>query len=399
MEHPPSILITHAGRQHSHQLAKALHEREVLAGYWTGVPAADPSTKGPLYRLLARISPQPTVGLPDRVVRHNVVMPLVRRVAEIIAEPPQATDWRHRAAAWFDAWAARRLPEELDAVVAYENGARETFRAATAQDTTTILDAASFHHAWQDAFYEPVESDPVHRRINARKDEEIALADHILTVSELARESYLDAGVPPERVTSVPMGADLSAFAPDGHGAEDDTGPFTFLFAGHAGRRKGVDVLLSASGQLETDGIPHRIQFAGGTDERVLDDITAPIERLGYLDRPDLAAAFRRADVLVLPSRHDSFGRVVVEAMATGLPALLSEHVGAKEAVEEGETGWVVPAEDAEALAEGMRWCIEHPEQVRAMQAACVETAQDYSWAAYRERVTEVLATVVGPNR
>jgi glycosyltransferase involved in cell wall biosynthesis len=393
------ILVTHPGRQHSHRLAQALYARNRLVGYWTGVPAADPATKGPLYRRLSRLSPQPTVGLPDRVVRHNVVMPLVRRVAEIIAEPPQATDWRHRAAAWFDAWAARRLPEELDAVVAYENGARETFRAATAQDTTTILDAASFHHAWQDAFYEPVESDPVHRRINARKDAEIELADHILTVSELARESYLDAGVSPERVTSVPMGADLSDFAPRSESETASSDPFTFLFAGHAGRRKGVDVLLSASGQLETDGIPHRIQFAGGTDERVFDDTTAPVERLGYLDRPDLAAAFRRADVLVLPSRHDSFGRVVVEAMATGLPALLSEHVGAKEAVEEGETGWVVPAEDAEALAERMRWCIEHPEQVRAMRDACVETAQDYSWAVYRERVADVLATVVDPNR
>jgi glycosyltransferase involved in cell wall biosynthesis len=239
----------------------------------------------------------------------------------------------------------------------------------------------------------------VHRRINARKDAEVELADHILTVSELARESYLDAGVSPERVASVPMGADLSDFAPRSESETASSDPFTFLFAGHAGRRKGVDVLLSASGQLETDGIPHRIQFAGGTDERVFDDTTAPVERLGYLDRPDLAAAFRRADALVLPSRHDSFGRVVVEAMATGLPALLSEHVGAKEAVEEGETGWVVPAEDAEALAERMRWCIEHPEQVRAMRDACVETAQDYSWAVYRERVTDVLATVVDPNR
>ena len=198
------ILVTHPGRQHSHELARALHERTQLVGYWTGVPAADPVTKGALYTLLARLSPQPTLGLPDEVVRHNVVMPLVRRVAETVFDSPPATDWRHRAAAWFDAWAARRMPANLDAVVCYENGARETFRAAKKQGATTILDAASFHHAWQDAFYEPVESDAVHRRINARKDDEVELADHILTVSELARESYMDAGVPPERVTSTP---------------------------------------------------------------------------------------------------------------------------------------------------------------------------------------------------
>lgn len=387
------VLVTHPGRQHSHELARALNERTQLASYWTGVPAADPATRGPLYRLLARLSPQPTLDLPGEAVRHNVVMPLVRRVAGTVFDAPRATDWRHRAAVWFDVWAARHLPKDLDAVVCYENGARETFRAAKEQGATTILDAASFHHAWQDAFYEPVESDAVHRRINTRKDEEVELADHILTVSKLARESYMDAGVPPERVTSVPMGADLSDFSPRDE-AEGNRKPFTFLFAGHASRRKGVDVLLSASEHLEKTGNPHRVQFAGGRDDDLFKKTDASLETLGYLDRTDLAAAFRRADVLVLPSRHDSFGRVVVEAMATGLPVLVSEHVGAKEVVTQGETGWVVPAENMDALANRMRWCIEHPEQVHAMRSACVEKARDYSWAAYRERVTEVLASV-----
>jgi len=396
MDESPSILITHAGRQHSHQLARALHDRDALAGYWTGVPAAEPSTKGTLYRLLACLSPQPTVGLPGRLVRHNIVMPLVRRLAALVANPPRVVDYRHRAAAWFDAWAAHRLPRSLDAVIAYENSARDTFREAQQNGITTILDAASFHHGWQDAFYEPVESEAVHRHINRRKEDEVNRADHILTVSKFARESYLDAGVPPDRATSVPMGADLSDFVPAGTGKEGTTGPFTFLFAGHAGRRKGVDVLLSASEQVAANGGEHRLQFAGGTDEGVFDDTTAPVERLGYLTRSDLAEAYRRADVLVLPSRHDSFGRVVVEAMATGLPVLLSEHVGAKETVDEGETGWVVPAEDAEALANRMRWCVEHPGAVRGMHDACLETAQDYSWAAYRERVTDVVGSVVG---
>ena len=84
--------------------------------------------------------------------------------------------------------------------------------------------------------------------------------------------------------------------------------------------------------------------------------------------------------------------------MATGLPVLLSEHVGAKEVMDEGETGWVVPAEDTDALAERMRWCIEHPEPVRSMGDAAITAAQDYSWAAYRDRVTDVIASVVNQH-
>ena len=389
-----TVLVTHPGRQHSHQLARALYERGRLAGYWTGVPAADPSTKGPIYRGLVRLSPQPPTSLPADVVRHHYVMPLARRAAGLAFGPGRIKALRHRAAARFDAWAARRLPADLDAVISYENAARDTFRTAREQGITTILDAASFHHAWQDAFHAYVESDAAHAWINRRKDEEIELADHILTVSEFARESYVNAGVPPGRVTSVPMGADLSAFTPNGGEKTDPGRPFTFLFAGHAGRRKGVDVMLAASERLQQSGQTHRLQFAGGANEGVFANTDAPVERLGYLNRPELAKAFRCADVLVLPSRHDSFGRVVVEAMATGLPVLLSAHVGAKEVVTEDKTGWVVPAEDVDALAERMRWCAKHPDSVAAMHDACVDTAQDYSWAAYRERVTDVIKLV-----
>jgi glycosyltransferase involved in cell wall biosynthesis len=391
-----NVLVTHPGRQHSHKLAQALHAQKALAGYWTGVPAADPSEMGPVGTLLARLSPQPTIGLPARLVRHNVVMPVVRRLAEAFFAPPRVVDLRHRAVAWFDAWAARRLRPDLDAVVAYENGARDTFRAAKKNEITTILDAASFHHGWQDDFYEPVEAADVHRRINRRKDEEVALADHILTVSELARKSYIDAGVPSERVTSVPMGADLDAFTPPNATESPNDGPFTFLFAGHASRRKGVDILLNASKTIrrrtETRFV---LQFAGGVDDDLFPESHPAIERLGYLSRDELAEAFRAADCLVLPSRHDSFGRVVVEAMATGLPVLLSENVGAKEVVDEGKTGWIVPAEDADALAERMLWCIEHPGVVRSMRDATVAAAQDYAWTAYRERVTDVIASIL----
>jgi len=390
-----TILVTHPARQHSHQLARSLFKRDLLKGYWTGVPAAEPSTKGPLYRLLARLSPQPTVGLPAHVVRHNYTVPLTWRLAGAVFPSSRAVALRHRADARFDAWAAERLPDDIEAVVCYENAALNTFRQARKRGITTILDAASFHYTWQDEFYEPVEPDDAHEAINARKGEEIRRADHILTVSELARESYVDAGVSPSRVTSVPMGADLSDFTPPEDPAVPD-GTFTFLFAGHAGRRKGADLLLKASEKLtNTADCNHRVQFAGGYEDGFFEQTTAPIETLGFLDHSALAEAFRRADCLVLPSRHDSFGRVVVEAMATGLPVLVSEHVGAKELVREAETGWVIPAEDVTALTRRMKWCLEHRGQLQQMSTAAVRTARRFSWKSYRSRVVKTIGAII----
>ncbi|MBB4062404.1 glycosyltransferase family 4 protein [Salinibacter ruber] len=350
-----------------------------------------------MYRRLAQRSPQPTLQLPESLVQHCYVAPLVRRVADALCDPPQAAVWRHRAMAWFDRWCARQLPGDLDAVVCYENAALHTFRAAKKRGITTILDAASFHHQWQDAVYEPVEPPDAHARINAHKDKEIALADHVLTVSELARDSYVEGGVPDDKVTAVPMGADLSDFSPPEPRRTPSEERMTFLFVGHAGRRKGTDTLLAAAKTLVNDDAPHRVCFAGDVDASLFADAPPTVERLGYLGRDALIQAMQRADVLVLPSRHDSFGRVVVEAMATGLPALVSAHVGAKEVLTDGENGWVVPAEDANALTEQMRWCVNHPERVADMQEAAVQAAEGYMWTAYRERVVQCLETVINP--
>lgn len=395
------VLLTHPGRQYSHHLAEALRDRGMLAGYWTGVPAVNPEEAGLIHELMARLSPQPTLELPAHQVRHCYVAPITRRLAGLLLPRPHAVAWEHRSFAWFDRWAARRLPAEaLDAVVCYENAALDTFQGAKESGVVTVLDAASFHHGWQDAFFDPEEPDRAHRAITRRKDREIALADHVLTVSEFARASYLDAGVPPEKVTAVPLGADLSIFSPQRPSSPPDSGPFIFIFAGYADRRKGVDVLLEASERLATElEREHRIWFAGHRDDRLFRQTAAPVEPLGYLERKALARAFQRADCLVLPSRHDSFGMVVVEAMAAGLPAIVSEHVGAREAVTEGETGWTVPPEDSDLLAERMAWCVEHRPEVRELGRRAVEAARAYTWEAYRDRVVRVLETVVRAYR
>ncbi len=115
------------------------------------------------------------------------------------------------------------------------------------------------------------------------------------------------------------------------------------------------------------------------------------------MTQPELAAELRRADVLVLPSRNDSYAMVVAEALASGTPVLVSEMVGAKDLVTEGKTGWIVPVEDAAALAERMAWCARHPEAVREMGPDCRRAAEGATWPAYHRRLAELVRSLV-PN-
>ena len=133
----------------------------------------------------------------------------------------------------------------------------------------------------------------------------------------------------------------------------------------------------------------------------------ALLERPGIGDvivRPAVAQSelqdiYRGADCFVLASRHDSFGMVVVEAMACGLPAIVSEMVGAREVIEEGKSGWVVPLSNAPALAERMAWCVENRAALAAMRPAARTAAEGYGWDRYGERLAAVMTGILSGQR
>ncbi|HEX9941237.1 MAG TPA: glycosyltransferase family 4 protein, partial [Thermoanaerobaculia bacterium] len=392
------VLVTHPGRQHSHQAALALETAGMLAGYWAGVPAvAEQARRAPgfLRSRLARYAPVP---LDPARTRWFPWTPALRRAGDALL-PAGAAAWTDFAACrLFDHWAAwelRRTP--ADAVIACEISALETFREAKRLGLTTLLDAPSMHHAAQDRLHGTTDPPGLHHRITRVKNAEIALADHVLTVSELARRSYVEAGVPPEKVHAVPLGADLELFSPDGD-ARKDSEPFTFLFSGATIRRKGFDLLLQAF-ERAAGGREGWLRIVGPRgDLGHLLDGRAPdrVAFLGPRTQPELATELRRADLLVLPSRNDSYGMVVAEALASGTPVLVSEMVGAKDLVTEGRTGWIVPVEDVAALAERMAWCLRHPQEVRAMAPDCRHAAGEAAWPAYHRRFAELVRQIVG---
>jgi glycosyltransferase involved in cell wall biosynthesis len=385
-------LVTHPGRQHSHQAAQALEAAGMLAGYWAGVPALASHRRkvpGPLWRRFIRYAPVP---LPEERVLWFPWVPMLRRLGELTLTPRLAARTDFLACRLFDRWAAARLrPGTADAVMACEISALATFRKARRLGMVTILDAAATHHRTQDRYHAFTEPPALHRRITAVKDAEIALADHILTVSELARQSYLEAGVPPERVHCVPLGADVDLFAPravmpEGEGT-------TFVFAGAATRVKGFDLLLEAFACVRAAEPSAHLLVIGPGDEAFA-GVPSGVTVSGPLPQAELAARFRLADCLVLPSRNESFGMVVPEALAAGLPVLISERVGAKDLITEGRTGWIVPV-DVSALADRMTWCARHPEAVRALGPECRRTAENATWQTYQGRLVEVVRTVI----
>jgi glycosyltransferase involved in cell wall biosynthesis len=90
---------------------------------------------------------------------------------------------------------------------------------------------------------------------------------------------------------------------------------------------------------------------------------------------------------------------VVVEALAAGIPAIVTSNVGAAEAITAGKNGWIVPAGSAVALSKQMSSCCAEPNQIREMRAVCIASAARHQWRDYRKRVLNIVQAVVSPNR
>jgi phosphatidylinositol alpha-mannosyltransferase len=158
----------------------------------------------------------------------------------------------------------------------------------------------------------------------------------------------------------------------------------TVLFVGRHEERKGLGVLLAAMGQL---GPEVRCWVAGhGPDTELLreqyaDD--ARIEWLGRISDPEKVARMRGASVFCAPSLHgESFGVVLVEAMAAGTPVVASALDGYRNVATDGVDAVLVPPGDVDALAAALRGVLEDPARADELRQAGARRADDFSMSA-----------------
>ncbi len=197
-------------------------------------------------------------------------------------------------------------------------------------------------------------------------------------------------GIEPARCTVIHNGVDLETFHPrererSGAAVRRELsleGPVV-LFLGAGFRRKGLDRALAG---LAASGVPATLLVAGGDDPapwRRMASSLGIAERVRFLgSRSDPAALCAAADLLVLPTRYDTFGMAVIEAMACGTGVATTPQAGSAELVVPGENGFVLDEDFAPAFA-----ALSDVERLHKLGAAARETAERHSWSAYADRV------------
>ncbi len=195
-------------------------------------------------------------------------------------------------------------------------------------------------------------------------------------------------GVPGRKVTRLLYGIDYRLFA--GAGAARCTGgapwPRSFLFAGRYVDVKGLDLLIDAyRSYRRAVADPWPLLTCGTGPLATMLAAEPGVTDLGFLQPAELAQAFQRAGVFVLPSRHEPWGQVIVEAAAAGLPVICTQACGAgADVVRDFHNGLVVPTADAPALAWAFRWMHGHADRLPGMGASAQVAAAAYGaerWA------------------
>lgn len=387
----PSIFVAHPRTQHSQQLALALHEKNLLQAFWSGVPVISNSEKSPFWLPKYYADRIKKIEIPAALRRHPLFFQAISRASDFIPNSILGDDYNYRVFHLFDWWIAKHILQlKPKVVVAYEDAAYHTFQAAKKIGARCILDAPSLHHI-TGAKLMTVKKTPYLEEINRRKDKEVQLADLILTCSPLAAESYIAAGVESKKVRAVLLGATL----PTGIGGWiPHSAPLHFIFAGVLSQRKAIDIILATFKRLHAEAQPYQLSFVGGEGESGWIQKIEQTPHAKYYSGVSQAELFKMlamADCLLLPSRFDSFGMVVAEAMACGTPAIVSTQTGAKAMIEKfPNSGWIVHC-DEESFYTCIAKRIENRAELFLARKYASDAAKSFTWTAYRERVGKLI--------
>ncbi|HEU5076821.1 MAG TPA: glycosyltransferase family 4 protein [Polyangiaceae bacterium] len=219
-----------------------------------------------------------------------------------------------------------------------------------------------------------------------------AVADLVLAPAAYTKDAIVRLGGDAAKVRVVPYGV-----GDDWLGATPAPEPGRILFVGSVGLRKGTHYLAHATRLLKERGVNCEVVVVGPYDPAAIarPEFQGP-QYLGRIPRSRVREEFLRADVFVHPSLAEGCAVATLEALACGLPMVVTPNAGS--VVRDGVDGFSVPARDAAALAEKLEAIITDREQRGRMSAQAKERARDHSWAAYERRLVEALRELPVPK-
>jgi glycosyltransferase involved in cell wall biosynthesis len=366
------ITISVLGRFHLFYLAKQLQDQNFLGRLITSYPKFEAAKYG--------ISPENVRSLLIHEI-HNRFWRKIDRFTGVVINP------QYMIFELFDRHASRYIGNHSDIFVGLSGAALYSLRRARRMGMKTILERGSSHMLYQRAIlaeeyarFGLKKFTIVHPQVVARELQEYQEADFISIPSQFVKETFLQYGLPEEKLLQIPYGVNLTHFYPIPK--EDNT--FRIIHCANLSLRKGVPYLLQAFSELKLKKA--ELWLIGSVTDEVrpfLSRFASPsIILKGQFPETELYKYMSQGSVFCLASIEEGLAMVQPMAMACGLPVICTTNTGGADIVREGQDGFIVPIRDVGALKEKILYFYENPEACKAMgDSARMRVQAGFSWS------------------
>jgi len=318
-----------------------------------------------LLRFIALATRRGIAGVPEEFTRLNPRIGLATYLAARTMSNFRAESFRFRLHPWFDNWVKKQLSPG-DHIISSYGYANASFRWVRQHGGKTFVDGGNSH---PDNFWTILSEEhkrwncpypPVARHHHERSIAMMAEVDYVLSPSSFVTRSFLERGFKPEQILRNVYPVDVSCFKPP-TGPRPADRPLTVISTGALSLRKGSPYMLEAFRLVYQRHPSARFRLTRAIQDSVVPILEKyrdlPIDWAPGLPHPQLAERLRGSDIFVLPSLEEGLVRTALEAMACGLPVILTPNTGSADFVRPGINGEVVPIRDARAIADAiLKW-------------------------------------------
>lgn len=375
------VTISCSGKFHAFALAEQLERKGKLGALYTTYAFQKNSI---LRKVVKRIDKE---NIPAAKIHTNTLLAFPIKLL-----PQDAFRWND----YFDKWVAASLKKEKSRVfIGWSGMSLHSIKVAKKMGMQTILERGSSHIVYQDEILREEykkfgKAFSIDKRVIEKELLEYDLADYISVPSHFVRNSFIEKGVPEQKLIMNPYGAS-TAFQQAISGSARDKQKFTIVYMGTLNIRKGLLYFFQALDKLEIPEANYNVWFLGSIDP----SIQPSIERykkdnwtfFGHINHYELKDYLAKCHVGIQPSLEEGLSMVIPQMMASGITMIISPNSGGENIITDKVNGYVVPIRNPQAIKEKIEMLYaDRPLLAEISKKAADAIQQGFTWDDYGNR-------------